>query len=76
MAKQKLTKHQKELLKKFGAFRKRQAAKRAELSHLREELKAAIAAITEKCESLSEGQRLLEAARLKRIAASASKKIG
>lgn len=75
MGTKKLTKHQKELLKKFGAFRKRQAKKRAELSHLRENLKKAIAAIVEKTDSLSDGQRLIEAARIKRIANSAAKKL-
>jgi hypothetical protein len=49
----KQTKHQKELIKKFGAFRKRQAVQRARFAEIRNEIQAALEKFAEQQTELS-----------------------
>lgn len=49
----KLTKHQKELIKKFGDFRKRQAAQRARFAKVRAEIEAALLKFEDMSDELS-----------------------
>ncbi len=61
------TKRQKFLAKKFGAFRKRQAAQRARFAKIREEIKSALERFEDASHELSVGKLLAETRKIREI---------
>lgn len=76
MAFKKLTKKQRELLKKFGVFRRRQKTQRARLAQLRKQIHEALAQFTDEVTTLSEFKAKREAKRLARLSKRFVNKIG
>jgi peptidoglycan hydrolase CwlO-like protein len=76
MASKKLTKHQKELQKKFGSFRKKQAAQRARFAEIRNEIKAALAKFEAASDELSDAKLRREKIRLLSLAKRVVTKVG